>query len=147
MLLSIYKGKPYAAPRGGNDFCDVRDVAAGILAALDKGRSGERYILGGEPMSYFEAWQMFAEIVGVRKPFREMLPFVLRLVGRAGDLATRLMGREFEVNSAATTMATWPHHYTYAKAQRELGYAPRPAREAAEAAWQWFVEHGYCQRR
>ncbi|MBS0210021.1 MAG: NAD-dependent epimerase/dehydratase family protein [Planctomycetes bacterium] len=147
MLLAVAQQRPLFTPRGGNDFCDVRDVAAGILTASERGRRGERYILGGEAMSYFEAWSMFADVVGVRRPIRAVRPFVLKSIGRVGDLIGKLKGRELDVNSAATLMATWPHHYTYAKAAAELGYRPRPARQAAKAAWQWFQEHGYAPKR
>lgn len=145
MLLAVAQQRPMFSPRGGNDFCDVRDVAAGIITAIARGRRGERYILGGEPMSYFEAWTMFAQIVGVRGPVRAVRPVVLHTLGRIGDLVGKVRGRELDINSAATLMATWPHHYTYAKAQAELGYAPRPARQAAADAWQWFVDYGYAK--
>lgn len=144
MLLEIATGWAKLAPPGGNDFCDVRDVAAGILAAIERGVRGRRYILGGESLSFMEAWTMFAKIIGVRPPWRKALPPGLWIYGHFGDLRGWLTGREPNLNSAAVALARLEHHYSYARAAAELDYRPRPAREAAETAWQWFRAHGYA---
>ena len=82
----IATGWAILAPRGGNDFCDVRDVAGGILAALARGRRGRRYILGvGESLSFMEAWTMFAGIIGVRPRRRKS--------AAAGAVDLRPLGR------------------------------------------------------
>ncbi len=143
MLLKVATGWARLAPPGGNDFCDVRDVAAGILSAFERGTRGRRYILGGEPLSFLEAFRMFAEITNVQPPWRAAYPPGLWVIGRTGDLCTRLTGREPPWNSAAVAMSKLEHHYSSARAAAELGYQPRPARQAAEAAWQWFRDHGY----
>ncbi len=147
MILQVARGMALLAPPGGNDFADVRDVAAGILAAAMRGRRGARYILGGEPLSYLEAWRMIAAHVGVRGPWRKMLAPGLFVASRVGDLLSRIRGVEGDVNSAAIAMARLEHHYSYARAAAELDYRPRPASEAIAAAWQWFVDHGYVQAK
>jgi dihydroflavonol-4-reductase len=144
MLLQVATGWAKLAPPGGNDFCDVRDVAAGILAALDRGVSGRRYILGGESLSFLDAWTLFAKIVGVPPPWRRARPIGLWLFGGLGDVWGKITGREPDMNSAAVAMSRLEHHYSYARAASELGYRPRPAAEAAEAAWGWFKGHGYA---
>ena len=144
MLLEVATGWAKRAPPGGNDFCDVRDVAAGIIAALDRGQTGRLYILGGEPMSFLEAWTLLARITRVKPPTRNMYPHGLWIWGHGGDVWGKLTGREPALNSAAVAMARHEHHYSYARARDELGYHPRPAAEAAEAAWAWFREHGYA---
>ncbi|HEV3025748.1 MAG TPA: NAD-dependent epimerase/dehydratase family protein [Pirellulales bacterium] len=138
MLLAVARGKGLLAPPGGNDFCDVRDVAVGILAAAERGEPGRRYILGGEPLSYLEAWRMFASVSGARPPLAVVGRRLLRAAGVAGSLWGRIRRREPDVNSAATAMSMLEHHFQSARAVAELGYSPRPAREAAEAAWDWF---------
>ncbi|HEX4130702.1 MAG TPA: NAD-dependent epimerase/dehydratase family protein [Pirellulales bacterium] len=145
MLLDVVAARPMLAPRGGNDFCDVRDVADGILRAMDRGKAGRRYVLGGEPLRYLEAWRMFAEVAGSRGPVVRAGPMMVWVVGRSGDLWHRVTGREPLINSAATELSSLPHHFSYARAAAELGYAPRPARQAAEAAWHWFLEYGYAR--
>ncbi len=147
MILQVARGMALLAPPGGNDFADVRDVAQGILTAADRGQAGRRYILGGEPLSYLEAWRLIAQVSGVRGPWRKMLPPGLFVAGRIGDLLTRIRGVESDVNSAAIAMARLEHHYSYDRAAAELDYRPRPAREAIEGAWRWFLEHGYATRK
>jgi dihydroflavonol-4-reductase len=147
MILEVARGWALLAPPGGNDFADVRDVAAGILTAAERGQCGRRYILGGEPLSYLEAWRMIAEVVGVRGPRRKMLRPGLFIAGRFGDLWAKIRGVEGDINSAAIAMARLEHHYSYSRAAAELEYRPRPAREAVEAAWTWFVDHGYATRK
>ena len=147
MILEVARGWALLAPPGGNDFADVRDVAAGILTAAERGQTGRRYILGGDPLSYLEAWRMIADVVGVRGPRRMMLRPGLFVAGRFGDLWAKVRGVEGDVNSAAVAMSQLEHHFSYQRAAAELDYRPRPAREAIEAAWAWFIDHGYAQRR
>lgn len=146
MLLAVGRGRAFVAPPGGNDFCDVRDVAAGILAAAQRGVAGRRYILGGEPLSYYEAWTLFAEITGGRRPLRVMRVPVLRSLGALGSLWGRLTGHEPDLNSATAAISMMEHHFSPARAVRELGYQMRPIREAALAAWEWFLRYGYAPR-
>jgi dihydroflavonol-4-reductase len=147
MILHIARGWAWFAPRGGNDFCDVRDVAAGIVAAAERGKTGRRYILGGEPLSYLEAWRMFAELAGVRGPICRAGPAMIWVAGQWGDLQRCVGLPEPDLNSAAAQMSRKFHYYSYERAATELGYAPRSAREAAVAAWTWFQDHGYCPAR
>jgi dihydroflavonol-4-reductase len=146
MILAVASGWAKIAPTGGNDYCDVRDVASGILAAMERGQRGRRYILAGEYLSYLDAWRMMAEITGVKPPWRNARRPMLWLSGRTGDWWAMLSGRERELNSAAIAMGRLEHHYSFARAATELGYKPRPAREAAESAWRWFREHGYAKQ-
>jgi dihydroflavonol-4-reductase len=62
MLLEVGAGRGLFAPPGSNDFVDVRDVAQGILAAMSRGQTGRRYILGGQALSYLDAWRIFASV-------------------------------------------------------------------------------------
>jgi dihydroflavonol-4-reductase len=144
MLLAVARGQGWFAPTGHFNVCDVRDVADGILAALDRGRTGRRYILGGETMSYLDAWRLFADVIGVRRPLCRIGPVVTRLAGWGGDLWGKLSGNEPDVNSAALALAKLPKHYTSDRARRELGYAPRPFSQAVQDAWAWFVANGYA---
>lgn len=143
MLLHLAGGWSWMAPPGGLDFCDVRDVTAGILTALERGQRGRKYILGGEAHDLFEAWSLLAPLVGGRKPVRKMRWPALWLASRYGDMLTRLRRTEPDVNGAAVRMSTLQHHYSYARAARELDYRPRPMLAAAAAAWQWFLDYGY----
>jgi len=143
MLLGVAAGKCWFAPRGVNSYCHVVDVAAGILAALDHGRSGQRYILAGQSLSYLEAWTQMAEVSGGRKPICRAGPLMMILAGVWGDMRARLTGSEGDVNSASVAMSRLPKYYSSARAEAELGYRTRSLREAANDAWNWLREYGY----
>jgi len=144
MLLAVARRGPLLAPPGGNDFCDVRDVSAGVLSAAERGRRGARYILGGQPLSYLEAWRIFAKVAGVRRPIGMLPRWMPWVAGRAGDAWGRLTGREPDINSAATAFSNVPHHFSAARARAELDYAIRPVEESVQAAWDWFRANRYA---
>jgi dihydroflavonol-4-reductase len=144
MLLEVARGRAILAPRGWYTVCDVRDVAAGILAAVERGQTGRRYILAGANMSYLEAWRLFAEVSGARRPWASAGRVLLWLAGRAGDLATLLTGREPDVNSGAVALARLPKCYSSQRAETELGYHTRPVRDTVRDAWAWFQENGFA---
>ena len=143
MLLEVARGRMLLAPSGSNDFCDVRDVVNGILSCVHKGRIGQRYILGAHCIGYFEAWTIFAEVTGSRKPLAKAGPAATWIGGAVGDLVYRITGREPDVNSASLAMACLWKNFDYHRAERELGYKTRPLRESATDCWKWFREYGY----
>ena len=145
MLLKIATGWALIAPPGANSYCDVRDVAVGILAAMEKGRTGQRYILAGESLTYMEALKILARVTGQRPPFRVALPITLNTIGRVGDLLALVTGHESEVNSAATSMSMLPKNYSSALAASELGYHTRDVEQSATDAWSWLKQHGYTK--
>lgn len=144
MLLEVARGAALLAPGGGNDFCHAEDVAAGLLAAAERGEAGRRYILGGEALSYLEAWRLFARVTGGRAPLGTAPDLLVKAVGWGGTLLGRLTGREPTVNAGAAAVSLLPHHFSSRRAEVELGYRWRPAEEAARDAWEWFRSHGYA---
>jgi len=146
MLLEVGSGRGFLAPRGWFSLCDVRDVAGGILAALQRARTGRRYILAGVTLSYLDAFRLFAEATGARHPWGQAGPIMLRLAGLGGDLWARITGHEPNVNSGAIALAALAKNYTSRRAETELGYRIRPTDETIRDAWAWFQEHGYTKR-
>jgi dihydroflavonol-4-reductase len=144
MLLSVAKGWGLFAPLGANSYCDVRDVASGVLAAAGRGQPGRRYILGGEVLTYFQAWRVFADVTGGTPPVFPLGPFNRMAAGYFGDFVAKLTGHEPDVNSAATAISAQMRNFSSARAEQELGYRPRPLREAAADAWTWFRQNGYA---
>lgn len=143
MLLAVGKRFAALAPTGGCSICDVRDVAGGILAALERGKSGRNYILAGFNLTYLDIWRLFARIGGSRPPLGRLGPAMRFLAGQTGDLFGRLRGREPEVNSAAIAMSSLFNYYSSGRAQAELGYQNRPLEETVKDAWEWFKSYGY----
>jgi dihydroflavonol-4-reductase len=145
MLLELARGKGLIAPRGGNNFVDVRDVVAGILRVADPKLSpcGSAWILGNENLSYVEAWTRMAKVVGARPPLAET-PRWLGLAVATMLHAPRLLGiPEGDINPASTRMSFLPHYFDPSKAQRLLGIVPTPLDVAFADAWAWFQAHGY----
>lgn len=146
LLLKIATGwASLITPPGSNSYCDVRDVAAGIVAALERGRTGERYILAGKTLTYREALTVIAPITGHRPPLRTAIKPTIRIIGLAGDLLTWVTGRETDVNSAVTEMSLLSKNYSSARAAAELGYRTRDVEESAADAWAWLKQYGYAK--
>ena len=145
MLLDVAKRFTPLAPSGGCSTCDVRDVAAGILAASERGQSGRQYILGGHNLSYLDLWKLFARFTNSGAPLGSIGPLVGFVAGRFGDLAGWLLRREGDVNSAALHMSSLFHYYNSSRAVSELGYSNRPLEETVSDAWRWFGEWGYVR--
>ena len=145
MLLEVAAGRGLFAPPGKNDFVDVRDVAAGIIAAIDRGRTGRRYILGGHPLSDLDAWRIFARTSGRMLPLGHAPRAAVRAAGWLGDAVSLLTGREPDVNSAAARMSVLAHNFSCRRAEIELGYVYRPFETTVQDAWGWFVERGYAR--
>lgn len=112
MLMEVAQGKGLLAPPGSQHFGDVRDIADAIVAAIDRGAAGRRYILGGHHLSFLEAWTVFAGVTGRRPPRGVAPPRLVRFAGRMGDLIGRCVGREGPLNSAAADMSLLCQHFS-----------------------------------
>jgi len=147
MLMEVAQGKGLLAPPGSQHFGDVRDIADAIVAAIDRGAAGRRYILGGHHLSFLEAWTVFAGVTGRRPPRGVAPPRLVRFAGRMGDLIGRCVGREGPLNSAAADMSLLCQHFSSDRARAELGYSIRPLEDTVEHAWRWFVDNGFARGR
>ena len=145
MMLAIANNWVPFSPGGGCSVVDVRDVADGIINAINRGKRGQRYILGGENMTYLQLWRMMAKTVGKKGPLTSMGWPAARTIGFFGDVFTRLWGKEGQVNSAALQMGQIYHYYDSRKAIDELGYKISDVASALQDAWAWFKEYGYVK--
>jgi len=145
LILEAARGQMPAFVDTGLNIAHVDDVAAGHLAAAEKGRIGERYILGGENMSLAEILAEVSRVVGRRPPRLRVPHTVLFPVAFGAELAARITGREPFVTLDGIRMSRKKMYFTSQKASRELGYVPRPAREAIADAVGWFRSNGYLK--
>jgi ornithine--oxo-acid transaminase len=124
--------------------CHVDDLALGHVAALEHGRPGRSYILGGENMSMREILQALADCSGLPMP-RLAVPHRLVLAaGVASSLVEgRLLGREPHIPLEAARMSTTRMIFNDDRARAEIGHKSRPARLAIEDSARWFAENGY----
>jgi dihydroflavonol-4-reductase len=145
LILEAARGQMPAFVDTGLNIVHVDDVAAGHLAAAEKGRIGERYILGGENMSLAEILAAVAQAVGRRAPRLRIPHSALFPVAFGAELAARITGREPFVTLDGVRMSRKKMYFTSEKASRELGYQPRPARNAIADAVNWFRANGYLR--
>jgi dihydroflavonol-4-reductase len=145
LILEAARGHMPGYVDTGLNIVHVDDVAAGHLAATEMGRIGERYILGGENMSLEQILAEVAQLVGTRPP-RVRVPYTVAYpVAVGAELVARVTGREPFITLDGVRMAHKRMYFSSAKASRELGYRPRPAREAIADAIAWFRASGYLR--
>lgn len=134
------KSKPTLYVDGAYDFVDVRDVADGLIAAAEKGKRGESYILSGQKMSVRFLLETIREITG-RRFFQMKVPFDL---AKFAALFTPMYYSYAKVTPRFTPYSLdvlrSNANISHAKATRELGYAPRPLYESIRDAVKWFLE-------
>ncbi len=145
-VLVAAKGKMPAYVETGLNVVHVDDVAEGHRLAFEKGRVGERYILGGEDMKLVEILRIATaragrRAPGFRLPNRLLVPLAVLVEG-----FTRVTGGgEPFITRDGLRMARKLMFFSSAKAEAELGYRARPAAEGIEAAVDWFKAEGYCK--
>ncbi|MGZ5850550.1 MAG: hopanoid-associated sugar epimerase [Methyloceanibacter sp.] len=143
LIVEAASGRIPAFVDTGLNLVHVDDVATGHLLALRHGRIGECYILGGENMTLAELLGRIAGLVG-RTPPRTSLPrWPIYPIAFAAEAMARFTKREPFVTVDGLRMSEYLMYFTSAKAERELGYRPRPAEEGIRDAIRWFREAGY----
>jgi dihydroflavonol-4-reductase len=144
MIVDMMRGKLPAFVDTGLNIVHVDDVAEGQLLAFERGGVGQRYVLGGEDMTLRAILGIIAEQAGVPAP-KLRLPHALVLpVAWMSERVAALTGREPLATVDGVRMARKFMWFSSAKAKRELGYAPRPAREGLADAVAWFRANGYA---
>lgn len=122
----------------GLNVVNVRDVALGQLLACERGRAGERYILGSENMTLRRILAELASITGRKAPSFELPYGVAYAAGVITTAVARFTGKPPRAPLDAVRMAKKKMWVSHEKASRELGFSPRPARAALEDAVHWF---------
>jgi dihydroflavonol-4-reductase len=142
LVLDAAAGRMPAYVDTGLNIVHVDDVANGHLLAYERGKAGERYILGGQDMSLREILGVIAAMVG-RAPPRLRLPYgvVLPIAYLAEGIA-KLSGRSGRITLEGVRMSRKRMYFSSAKAARDLGYTARPAVQAFEDAIRWFRGNG-----
>jgi dihydroflavonol-4-reductase len=129
----------------GLNLVHVDDVAAGHILAMENGRVGERYILGGQDASLREMLAVIAELTGRKAPTVNLPRTPLYPLAWAAEAVAQITGREPMLTRDSLKMASHHMFFTSAKAERELGYTARPYRQALADALTWFRAEGYLK--
>lgn len=129
--------------QGGVNFVAVQDVVAGHIAAVDKGRPGERYILGGENLLNRDTLLMACEIVGVKPP-RFMQPrWSIPIVAGMLDLIAAIIGPRLPISGEQMRLTREYLWFDSSKAQKELGLPHTPVRQAMQECYDWYKMNNY----
>jgi dihydroflavonol-4-reductase len=144
IVVDFVRGAIPAYIDTGLNVVDVRDVACAHLAACERGRPGERYILGSENLTLREILETLAGILERKAP-RVQIPYAMAYAaGVASTAWAGITGKEPRAPLDAVRMSRKKMWVRHEKAARELGYSPGPAADALRRAVQWFQENGYC---
>jgi dihydroflavonol-4-reductase len=133
----------------GLNWVHVRDVAIGHILAAEKGRAGERYILGNAAGNWTmaEAFRVLEELTGIRAP-RVRIPYVVALgAAHANEMISAMTGKPPKAPLAGVRMARYKMFFDPAKAIRELGLPQTPPRQALGDAVSWFRANGYAGQK
>jgi dihydroflavonol-4-reductase len=130
---------PFPVVPGGLNIVDVEDVALGHIAAMDQGVSGQSYILGGDNLTFQQIFETLADVTGLAEPSKPNAFYaqLMRFMGGEKLMTSRII-RDYVGSNVWVTSA---------KAEAELGYRHRSAREALARSVRWFLDNGYVSER
>lgn len=141
LLIDYCKGSLFACVKGGYDFADVRDIAAGIITCTDKGRPGECYILSGRFISIQKLLYTFHILTG-KKEIKVLLPMWLaRATAPLSEVYYRIMKQPPLFTSYSLYTLSANALFSHEKAQKELGYTLRPLEKTVEDTIVWLKTH------
>lgn len=146
LIVDFLNGRMPGYVDTGLNLVDVDDVAQGHLLAAQRGKHGEKYILGNENLTLRQILELLAELSGRRAP-RLKIPYALALAAAYGDAAcARLVpGREPRIPPVGVRLSRKTMFFCAAKAVRCLGFPQTPVREALQKAIAWFSDNGYVK--
>ncbi|HEV2399262.1 MAG TPA: hopanoid-associated sugar epimerase [Candidatus Sulfotelmatobacter sp.] len=145
IVLDFLKRKFPAYVDTGLNLVDVRECARGHVAAFEKGRSGERYILGGEDLTLKQILDKLGNITGLPSPTVKLPYFFAFATGVVDEIVTgRLLGGDPRATIDTVRMGKKKMFASSAKAERELGWKIVPVDDALRRAVEWFLANGYA---
>jgi len=122
LVTAVLRGEVRFAPPGGINVANVTDVCDGVLAAIARGRAGERYILGGENLTGRQLLERIARVAGGKAPRRTLPAWLVHAAAKVRRFDERVRGSRPPLTSEILTLASRFQWYSSAKAERELGW-------------------------
>jgi len=144
VIVDFMKGRMPAYIETGMNIVDVDDVAAGHLLAMEKGRIGERYILGNANLMLREVFEILSRLTGIKAPTIKLPRLAILPLAYANRWIANLTGQPPRIPLEGVKMAKYKMHYDCSKAIRELGIPRTPPEVALEKAVRWFRDHKYA---
>jgi dihydroflavonol-4-reductase len=145
MIVDFMKGRMPAYIETGMNLIDVDDVAIGHLRAMERGKIGERYILGNKNLMLREIFEALSKLTGVPAPKIKLPRLAILPLAYANKwIADYITHQPPRIPLEGVKMAKYTMHYDCGKAVRELGLPQPPIEIALEKAVRWFRTHGYA---
>lgn len=141
-VLRFLSGEVAVVPPGGLNFVDVRDAAATVAAAMRRGRSGHRYLVGGHNWSFADFFARLSEVSGSPAPRLRLPRGLYTAAALFTEEAARRIGREPAVDRVSREMAGDTWYFSSAKAERELGHRARDGRVTLLETVRWLAGRG-----
>jgi dihydroflavonol-4-reductase len=143
IVRDIGRGRVPAYIGGGMNIVSARDVAEGHIAAMERGRAGERYILGGVNLTHKDIFALCARVLQgrARAPWLRLPAAVAKAIARGLDVLGDMTGREPWITPDLLSSAGMLNWYSIEKARLELLYNPTPVEDAIREAHQWYREN------
>jgi nucleoside-diphosphate-sugar epimerase len=142
MIRMVNQRKVLAAPPGSGNFCDVREIAKAHIEAFHRGRSGEKYLLGGEYSSFADIIQVAGKVLGKRVPGRPAPAWIMHAWARINVMVSAVTGREPDITPESAAMVAYDVACDSSKARQELNYRFTPIRTLIEDTVHWMSEKG-----
>lgn len=136
LLLAAYRRSLMVCPSGGKSFVAVRDVASAVVAALEKGRSGERYLLTGEDLSIADFYRLQSQTCGYRQKLTVLPRWIVSVAGMLGDFL-RMLHIPLQLSSVNVRQLSVMEYYSNRKAVAELGFTVSPISDAIRDFFYW----------
>jgi dihydroflavonol-4-reductase len=144
VIVDFMRGRMPAYIETGMNIVDVDDVATGHLLAMQKGRQGERYILGCKNLMLREVFEILARLTGIKAPSIKLPRLAILPLAYVNHWMANLTGQPPRIPLEGVKMAKYNMHYDCSKAVRELGIPQTPPDIALDKAVRWFREHRYA---
>ena len=142
IIREVARSRVPGVPPGGVNYAAAQDVAAGHIAAADKGRPGERYLLTGENLTHRQLMDTVARVVGVHPPRWNMPRWIFPPLALAARTASRI-GVRLPLDATQLLLSREFIWFDNSKARRELGLPHTPIEQAVRAAYEWYTANGY----
>ncbi|MBU0765212.1 MAG: NAD-dependent epimerase/dehydratase family protein [Bacteroidetes bacterium] len=143
MIMAVLYKKSPGYSVGGRNYIYVKDVANGIVNALEKGKIGECYILGNQNLSYRQVFSEIASVTGVEPPKIKIPKGVVKTFGLFSSVKSAINNKPPVVSLPMARLACDDNYYSADKAVRELGLPQTPIRYAIKEAYQWLKDNNY----
>jgi dihydroflavonol-4-reductase len=146
VLREAARGWLWVAPPGGANWIDAETAGLGHVLAAERGRTGERYVLGGENLSHWETSSIAAEVAGGRRPRFTLPRALVGIIAFVTDAINAIWPGTPLFSGEQVRLSKTDLYCDCQKAHQQLGLPLTPFRVAVERAYAWYQAHGYLRR-